>query len=69
MRKSDDAMLASVYLRTNGDPVGASCKCYHAILAQAQQHVDPSQIFITGLGVTGSGRQIAGLHALTDGVI
>ena len=69
MRKSDDAMLASVYLRTNGDPVGASRKCYHAILEQVQQHVDPSQIFITGLGVTGSGRQIAGLHALTDGVI
>ena len=69
MRKSDDAMLASVYLRTNGDPVGASRKCYHAILEQVQQHVDPSQIVITGLGVTGSGRQIAGLHALTDGVI
>ncbi len=69
MRKSDDAMLASVYLRTNGDPVGASRKCYHAILDQVQQHVDPSQIFIIGLGVTGSGRQIAGLHALTDGVI
>ncbi len=69
MRKSDDAMLASVYLRTNGDPVGASRKCYHAILEQVQQQVDPSQIFITGLGVTGSGRQISGLHALTDGVI
>ncbi len=69
MRKSDDAMLASVYLRTNGDPVGASRKCYHAILEQVQQHVGPSQIVITGLGVTGSGRQIAGLHALTDGVI
>jgi predicted CoA-substrate-specific enzyme activase len=69
MRKSDDAMLASVYLRTNGDPVGASRKCYHSILKQVQQHVDPSQISITGLGVTGSGRQIAGLHALTDGVI
>jgi predicted CoA-substrate-specific enzyme activase len=69
MRNSDDAMLASVYLRTNGDPVGASRNCYHAILEQVQQQVDPSQIFITGLGVTGSGRQIAGLHALTDGVI
>jgi len=69
MRKSDDAMLASVYLRTNGDPVGASRKCYHSILKQVQRHVYPSQISITGLGVTGSGRQIAGLHALTDGVI
>jgi len=69
MREADDAMLASVYLRTNGDPVGASRNCYRSILEQVQQHVDPSQIFITGLGVTGSGRQIAGLHALTDGVI
>jgi predicted CoA-substrate-specific enzyme activase len=69
MRNSDDAMLASVYLRTNGDPVGASRNCYQAILEQVQQQVDPAQIFITGLGVTGSGRQIAGLYALTDGVI
>jgi predicted CoA-substrate-specific enzyme activase len=69
MRESDDAMLASVYLRTNGDPVGASRECYRSILGQVQQQVDPSQISIIGLGVTGSGRQIAGLHALTDGVI
>ena len=69
MRNSDNAMLASVYLRTNGDPVGASRKCYHAILEQVKQQVEPSQISITGLGVCGSGRQIAGLHALTDGVI
>jgi predicted CoA-substrate-specific enzyme activase len=69
MRASDHAMLASVYLRTSGDPVGASRQCYAAILAQVRQQIDPSQIAITGLGVTGSGRQIAGLHALTDGVI
>ena len=69
LRESDDAILASVYLRTNGDPVGASRKCYHAILDQVSRQVDPSQILINGLGVTGSGRQIAGLHALTDGVI
>jgi predicted CoA-substrate-specific enzyme activase len=69
MRKSDNAMLASVYLRTNGDPVGASRKCYQSILDQVKQQIDPSQISITGLGVCGSGRQIAGLHALTDGVI
>jgi predicted CoA-substrate-specific enzyme activase len=65
----DDAILATVYLRTNGDPVGASRKCYAALLAQIEKRVDPAQITITGLGVCGSGRQIAGLHALTDAVI
>ena len=69
LRKSDDAMLASVYLRTNGDPVGASRRCYQSILEQIQPLVDPAQLSIVGLGVCGSGRQIAGLHALTDGVI
>jgi len=69
MRSTDNALLASVYLRTSGDPVGASRRCYRAILDQIQQHVEPDQISIVGLGVTGSGRQIAGLHALTDGVI
>ncbi len=69
LRKSDDALLASVYLRTNGDPVGASRRCYQAILEQVQKQVDPAKLPIIGLGVCGSGRQIAGLHALTDGVI
>ena len=66
IRKSDKAMLASVYLRTNGDPVGAARKCYSSIIEQLD---DPSGITIEGLGVCGSGRQIAGLHAMTDGVI
>jgi predicted CoA-substrate-specific enzyme activase len=69
LRKSDDALLASVYLRTSGDPVGASRRCYCAILDQVKKNVDPSEISIIGLGVCGSGRQIAGLHALTDAVI
>ena len=69
MRKADNAMLASVYLRTNGDPVGASRQCYRSILEQVQEKVNPAEISIVGLGVCGSGRQIAGLHALTDGVI
>ena len=63
MRTADNAMLASVYLRTSGDPVGASRRCYDAILDQVRQRVDPAQISVSGLGVTGSGRQIAGLHA------
>ncbi|MBA2880701.1 putative CoA-substrate-specific enzyme activase [Desulfosalsimonas propionicica] len=69
VRRSDKAMPASVYLYTNGDPVGASRACYRQLLDQVREHVDPSAISITGLGVCGSGRQIAGLHALTDGVI
>ncbi|MDX2497140.1 MAG: acyl-CoA dehydratase activase, partial [Desulfobacterales bacterium] len=69
LRTKDKAMLASVYLLTSGDPVGASRQCYRAILDQVKQTVDPSEIYIDGLGVCGSGRQIAGLHALTDSVI
>ncbi len=69
MRVSDNAMLASIYLMTNGDPVGASRKCYQAIADQVKAQVDLSRISIIGLGVCGSGRQIAGLHALTDGII
>ncbi len=69
LRKNDNAMLASIYLRTSGDPVGASRKCYAAILEQVRQQIHPAEISISGLGVCGSGRQIAGLHALTDGVI
>ncbi len=69
LRTADNALLASIYLRTNGDPVGASRKCYRSILEQVKEYVEPSQITIIGLGVCGSGRQIAGLHALTDGVI
>ena len=69
MRTTDNAVLASVYLRTSGDPVGASRRCYDSILDQVRRQVDPAEITISGLGVTGSGRQIAGLHALTDGVI
>jgi predicted CoA-substrate-specific enzyme activase len=69
LRYSDQALLASVYLRTNGDPVGASRKCYTRILEQIRQRVRPSDISIIGLGVCGSGRQIAGLHALSDCVI
>jgi predicted CoA-substrate-specific enzyme activase len=69
LRRSDNAMLASVYLRTNGDPIGASRQCYQSILEQIKKKVDPAEISIEGLGVCGSGRQIAGLHALTEGVI
>ncbi|MBU0994631.1 MAG: activase [Proteobacteria bacterium] len=69
LRDTDQAILASIYLRTNGDPVGASRDCYRSIRAQIAQTTDPSSIRISGLGVCGSGRQIAGLHAMTDGII
>jgi len=68
-RLEDNALLASVYLRTNGDPVGASRHCYRALFDQAARHVSPDRMSIIGLGVCGSGRQIAGLHALTDGIV
>jgi len=64
MRRSDKAILASEYLRTNGDPVGASREVYRSLAGQFA-----APVAIEGLGVTGSGRQIAGLHAMTDGVI
>ncbi|MBW2367347.1 MAG: activase, partial [Deltaproteobacteria bacterium] len=69
LRKEDNVILASIYLRTNGDPVGAARRCYRSIFEQIKSKVNPSQILITGLGVCGSGRQIAGLHALTTGII
>lgn len=69
MRVSDNAVCASVYLQTDGDPVAASRDCYRRICEQVQTIVDPSQLAIVGLGVCGSGRQIAALHALTDGII
>jgi len=64
LRTKDNAIVASIYLRTNGNPVKASRECYAAILEQINVPVT-----ITGLGTTGSGRQIAGLHGGTDGVI
>lgn len=67
LRLQDDKILASVYLRTNGNPVQASRECYadlHARLGDVSE-----KIKVVGLGVTGSGRQIAGLHAMTSGIV
>ncbi len=69
IREKDNALLASEYLRTNGDPVGASRLCYRSLWGQVANHTDPSRVLISGLGVCGSGRQIAGLHALTNGIM
>jgi predicted CoA-substrate-specific enzyme activase len=64
LRISDNAILASDYLRTNGNPVAASIECYKSLLSQTN-----CKIKIIGLGTTGSGRHIAALHALTKGVV
>lgn len=64
IRKTDRALLAKAYLRTNGNPVQAALNCYAALVNQV-----PEGIQIIGLGTTGSGRHIAALHALTSGVI
>lgn len=73
LRESDLKIIASEYLRTNGDPVGASRECYKSILNQLKLSAHQSQnivnITIRGLGITGSGRKIAGVHAFTDGII
>jgi predicted CoA-substrate-specific enzyme activase len=69
VRTSDDASLASVYLRTNGDPVAAARSCYTEIHRQVQRYLDPEKITIVGLGVCGSGRHIAGLHAMSPAII
>lgn len=63
IRESDNQVLASVYLYTHGDPIKASRNCYTELLNQIDEPIQ-----IVGLGTTGSGRHIAGLHALTDGV-
>ncbi len=64
-RINDKKILASVYLRTNGSPINASKQCYDSLFKQ----LNKTKINIIGVGVTGSGRYIAGIHADTDGII
>jgi predicted CoA-substrate-specific enzyme activase len=64
-RTGDEKILKSVYLRTNGNPIDASRKCYKSLYDQ----IKGIKVNITGLGVTGSGRYISGLHADSDGII
>ena len=58
-------IVASFYGRTNGNPIEASKECYKAISEQ----IKGIDLKIIGLGVTGSGRQIAALHALSEFVV
>jgi predicted CoA-substrate-specific enzyme activase len=64
IRRSDKAVLAGEYLRTEGDPVGASRQVYLGLARQLDVPVR-----ITGLGVTGSGRAIAALHGSATAAI
>jgi activator of 2-hydroxyglutaryl-CoA dehydratase len=64
LRCSDKAVIGKVYLYTHGNPIKASRECYEELLRQV-----PQAITIIGIGTTGSGRQIAGLHALTHGIV
>ena len=64
IKKSDSSIVASVYLYTLGNPIQAAKNCYKELLRQV-----PENINVIGIGTTGSGRQIAGLHAMTDGII
>ncbi len=52
-----------IYIYTHGDPIGASKKCYKSLLNNL-----PHNTKIIGLGTTGSGRHIAGLHAQTTAI-
>ncbi len=67
VRMADDKILNSIYLRTNGNPVEASRACFTSLHEQLGNLAD--KIAIRGVGVTGSGRQIAGLYAMTEGVV
>jgi len=64
MRRSDNSILASEYIRTNGNPVEASIECYRSLKNQVTKNIR-----ITGLGTTGSGRHIAALYSMTKSVI
>jgi predicted CoA-substrate-specific enzyme activase len=64
IRQDNRQIVAKVYLRTNGDPVRAARQCYRDLAGQV-----PPGLRIIGLGVTGSGRQIVGLHGLTTNIV
>ncbi len=65
LRAADNRFLASVYLRTNGNPVEAARACYQGLL----DRLGGVEVEIAGIGVTGSGRHIVGLYSLTEGII
>jgi predicted CoA-substrate-specific enzyme activase len=56
-------IVADAYLYTHGDPIAAAKKCYIKVKNQI-----PTGTKIVGIGTTGSGRHIAGLHAQTPAI-
>ncbi len=64
LRISDSKILASSYVYTYGEPIKAARKVY----SELSKQIGEKKIHIIGLGTTGSGRQVAGLHALTKGI-
>lgn len=64
IRVYDNKILASSYLYTHGEPIKAAKKVYSEFAKQ----IGNKKIKIIGLGTTGSGRQVTGLHALTPGI-
>jgi predicted CoA-substrate-specific enzyme activase len=59
-----EKIYGKVYIRTNGDPIAAARECYKSLNDQFAGNIK-----IVGLGVTGSGRYIAGLHGKTKGIV
>ncbi len=59
-----DNIIASEYVYTHGEPIEAARKCYKSLLRQLN-----CKVRIVGLGATGSGRHIAAIHALSEGVV
>ncbi|MGQ9818681.1 MAG: acyl-CoA dehydratase activase [Candidatus Kapaibacteriales bacterium] len=64
IRVSDSKIIASEYIYTLADPINASRKVYRSLYEQLKG----KKLKFIGLGTTGSGRQIAGLHAMTEGI-
>ncbi|MCX7879504.1 MAG: acyl-CoA dehydratase activase [Ignavibacteria bacterium] len=64
IRTTDCKILASSYIYTHGEPIKAARKVYSELSSQLLG----KKIKIIGLGTTGSGRQVTGLHALTKGI-
>jgi predicted CoA-substrate-specific enzyme activase len=58
---TDNSILATKYIYTNGNPIKASKDCYSAF--------SDFDVQIIGIGTTGSGREIAGLHSNANCII
>ncbi|MCX7023250.1 MAG: acyl-CoA dehydratase activase [Spirochaetes bacterium] len=63
-----DAVVASFYGRTHGDPVKAFRKCLEEIKAKIRADIGDGEIRITLSATTGSSREILGVFLETPGV-